>query len=196
MNGMKPKVIIFDFFGVISSEIAIVWLGKHFEKNEAAKLKQEYCGPVDRGDMKEDLFFAKLSDLTSVPLDIIRQEWLALAHIDRSVVDFAGKLKEKYRLALLSDAPSAFIREIITTNKLGSLFEAIVVSSEVHATKANAEIFKLILDALNVSGKEAIIIDDNPRNIHVAESAGIKGFIFTNLSQLKDDLSVAGIIGT
>jgi len=190
---MEPKVIIFDFFGVISSEIAIVWLGKHFEKDEAARLKQEYCGPVDRGDMDENRFFVELGQRTSVPPEIIRQEWLDLARIDRPTVDYIGQLKGKYRLAVLSDAPSIFIREIIAINKLADLFDAIVVSSEVHTTKADADIFKLMLDKFRISGAEAIMIDDNPKNIEIAKSVGIQGFIFTSLPQLKNDLSAAGI---
>ena len=118
-----------------------------------------------------------------------------LAHIDQSVVNFIKQLIGKYKLAILSDAPSPFIREIIATNQLEKFFDTIIVSSEVHMTKADQGIFRLVLDDLQTLAAETIMIDDNPENIKIAESLGIKGFLFTDLPKLEKGLSDVGIPG-
>ena len=38
---MEKKLIVFDFFGVISSEIAPVWLRKYFNEEDAKRIKAE-----------------------------------------------------------------------------------------------------------------------------------------------------------
>ena len=79
---------------------------------------------------------------------------------------------------MLSDAPSEFLRPLLRENVLENLFDAIVISSEVKITKREEEIYKLILNKLEVDPPQAIFVDDNVNNIKIAESLGIKGYLY------------------
>lgn len=193
MEKPKYKAIVFDFFGVISSEVAPIWLEKYFSGEDITELREKYIKPTDRGDISENQFFDVLSSMVSTPSKEIRREWLELVVINASILELIKKLRSKYKLAILSDTPSPFFWEIISQNKLEGLFDKVIVSSEIRMTKADVEIYKLILEDLGILPKEAIFIDDNPANVERARSLGIKGFVFTSEIKLKTDLSSLGI---
>ena len=83
---MNYKVIIFDFFGVISSEVAPFWFEKHFAKEEAISLKHEHARPADLGEITDEEYFQKMSGLVSKTPETIRNEWLELATINTDVL--------------------------------------------------------------------------------------------------------------
>ena len=104
-----------------------------------------------------------------------------------------ASLKAKYRIALLSNAPSAFIRELLAAHELERHFHEIVISSEVGMIKPSTEIFEYTLSRLGVPAVEAIFIDDNPGHVAAAEKLGITGIQFLSAKQLRSDLIKAGI---
>ena len=57
--------IVFDFFGVISSEVAPFIFGEVFSDEEAKRLKEEYMQPADRGDVTEREMYENLARLFS-----------------------------------------------------------------------------------------------------------------------------------
>lgn len=191
---MKYKAIIFDFFGVISSEVEPFWSKKHLTEKDVIELKSKYLIPVDTGKISEEEFFVALGRLSSISPEEIRRDWLDLAIINKSVVELIRALAENHKLAILSDAPALFIREIVTKNKLENLFDKIIVSSEVGLTKRDKAIFELALKELDVASNETVFVDDRSENIARAKSLGMEGFVFTDEAKLKKDLSNIGVI--
>lgn len=191
---MKYKAIIFDFFGVISSEVEPVWSKKYLTEKDIPGFKNKYMIPADAGEISDKEYFEGLSKLTSIPPEKIRKDWLDLAVINNGVVELIKTLGDNYKLAILSDSPAPFIREIILKNKLEDLFDKIIVSSEVKLTKRDDAIFELALKELDVTAEEAVFIDDRPENAERAKSLGMEAFIFTDEAKLKNELSAIGII--
>jgi 2-haloacid dehalogenase len=103
-------------------------------------------------------------------------------------------LQGRYKLALLSNAPSSFFRTLLAKNALEQYFDEIVVSSEVGSVKPSLEIFHLTLERLKAKPDEAIFIDDNPKHVEAGERAGIRSLLFTSVEQLAKDLANLGII--
>jgi len=68
-------------------------------------------------------------------------------------------------------------------------FDGIVVSGEEKTRKPFPEFFYILLNRYNINASQAILIDDNLRNIHGAEAVGIHGIHFKNPNQLKADLN-------
>ena len=56
--------------------------------------------------------------------------------------------------------------------------ENVFVSYELGLLKPNQEIYKKVLQTLNIEPEEAVFIDDKPRNVEAAESLGIHGIVF------------------
>ena len=48
------KVILFDFFGVISSEVSPIWFKRYFNEVEALEIKEEIMSKGDKGELNEE----------------------------------------------------------------------------------------------------------------------------------------------
>src|SRR5579862_6572723 len=111
-KGMRKKALIFDFFGVISTKVAAVWLQNNFNKKQIPILKEKYLCTADLGEISENILFDALGKLVSRTPESVRQEWLELSRINTQIVDLIRNLSHSYKIALCTDASSNFIREI------------------------------------------------------------------------------------
>lgn len=190
---MKKKVLIFDFFGVISSEVAPNWMKKYLSLEEMNKIRSTYNVELDLGEMTFNKFVNKLSEISDLSVDKIVEEWNDIARIDWSVIELIKRYSVEYRIALLSNANSAFLRNIIKRYNLEQYFEVILISSEEGLIKPDSRFFNLMLDKLNIIASEAIMIDDNNININAANNIGMYGIKFESSDQLEEKLKEIGI---
>jgi HAD superfamily hydrolase (TIGR01509 family) len=112
------------------------------------------------------------------------------------MVHIAESLRKHYKTALVSNAPSEFIRRLLQAHDLARLFDEIVISSEVSTVKPSKEIFELILSKLKVAPSEAVFIDDNPGHVEAALKYGIKSIRFTSAQQLRKELEATDLKST
>src|SRR3989344_3412391 len=182
---MPYKAIIFDFFGVISSEVAPLWFRAHFSPEKTEHLKDEYIKDADRGMIPEKELMEKLAKLSKTTPSEIERDWFSRAVINQDVVKEIKRLKKNYKIGLCSNAVSSFLRTILKKNNLEKLFDAIIISSEVKLAKPDQEIYNTVLKALSVEPKDAFMIDDVPEYIEAAEKLGINGLAFKSVEQLK-----------
>ena len=189
MRGIMITTVIFDFFGVVSSEVAPFWFGARFAREEAIRLKQEYMEPADHGDISKEELFARLSALSGEAAEDIEAEFSRLAVINRDTVEVIKALKGKYKVGLLSNAQAEWLEDIFVREDLHGLFDLEVISGRVRATKPSVEIYRIALERLNVTADEAVFIDDNPKNVAAAETLGIHGIVFESADKLRCDLS-------
>jgi putative hydrolase of the HAD superfamily len=182
---MDFKVLVFDFFGVICSEIAPFWLARHFSPADAVAIKSDLVHAADIGSLSEQDMFAALSQLSKVPADRINSEWHALVQIDRELVKLIEQFRSSYRIALLTNSPSPFVRSILQQYGLAPLFETITVSSEIGCAKPERGIYEKLLSDCLVSPYEALMIDDNPANITGAVAVGMAAIEYKSRQQLQ-----------
>ncbi len=183
------KAIIFDFFDVFRTDSYKAWLRTNGIPHEGAYF--EANRQMDLGNITVEQFLERLSELQG--RKVTSEELDATARVDEEVVTVADSLKSGYRIALLSNAPSAFIRKLLVAHDLERHFHEIVISSEVGMVKPSAEIFEHTLSKLGVSASEAIFIDDNPGHVAAAEKIGIASIRFLSAKQLKGELIKAGV---
>jgi HAD superfamily hydrolase (TIGR01509 family) len=187
-EAMKYKCLVFDFFGVISSEVAPFWLAKHFSASDAATVRATIVQAADRGELSQDGLFSELAKLTGVPPAQIEREWQSYVHIDERMVSLIRAFASTCKLGLITNAPSPFVRGLIERNALAGLFSAIIVSSEVGLAKPDREIYERLLTLLSVNAADALMIDDNADNIAGAIAAGMDGLQFRSYEQLSASL--------
>lgn len=185
----QPKVLVFDFFGVICSEVAPIWLACYLPPDEAIAVKASLIHSADIGQITQKEMFSRLSDLTRITPEQIEAEWQACARIDTSVVELLDTLKLNYRLALLTNSPPQFVRGLLDKNNLEHFFEAIVVSGENGCAKPDSAIYQLMLSALAVPAQDTLMIDDNQANVTGAINVGMGGLLFESNAQLEPLLS-------
>ena len=188
---MKYKAIIFDFFGVISSEVAPVYFKKYFPEERIYEIKEKYITPADRGDISYDHLMVQLGALVGATADQVRKDWESEVVINEDIVSLIRKMRSRCKVALLSDAPQEFLRAILRKHNLEELFDVVVISSEVKTIKKDKEIYTMVLNKLGINAREAVFIDDNPNNIRIAEEIGIEGYLFLSDRELIQKIEVA-----
>ena len=182
---MTYNALVFDFFGVICSEVAPFWLSRHFSEADAISVKAKIIHAADRGEISQDALFEGLSKLTNVPLHLIEDEWLAYVRIDQRLVAFVKELRSEYKLCLLTNATSPFFRKIAARYGIEQLFETIVVSSEIGLAKPEQAIYRLALERLSVAPQQTLMIDDNPMNVEAAIGVGMNALLYRSFEQLR-----------
>jgi putative hydrolase of the HAD superfamily len=96
-----------------------------------------------------------------------------------------GRLKQKFRLALISDAQWVFSEPEMEMTGIREFFEARFLSSNLGFKKPDARVFLKAMNALKVRPENAVYIGDNPsKDLVGAKNSGMKCIIFRNqLSQ-------------
>ena len=172
------SVVLFDFFGVIGHELSPFWFRRHFDENVADATKHRLVDPGDRGAISEVEMFRNISLETGVAPEQIRREWMDMVTINEEMVRFIKSVKESYPVYLLSNAMSSFLREILEKYDLYGLFDDIYISAELKLAKPDPEFFEECLSRIGAKAEEAVMIDDNAKNLDGARSVGIDTILF------------------
>lgn len=107
--------------------------------------------------------------------------------MDEELVDFIQSLRDRFKIALLSNA-YADARQSLGTRfpRLLSVFDEIVFSAEVKMAKPDPRVFRLMLDRLGLEPAEVIFVDDFRENVEAARAVGMTGIHFRNGPQARE----------
>jgi HAD superfamily hydrolase (TIGR01509 family) len=180
------QAIIFDFFGVIRTDGYNRWLKEHGQGHTGAFLTASERH--DRGELSEEGFFQAISEASGEPVGKIKQSMESGNELNELLVQYIGKLRTTYKIVLLSNSASDYLRAEIKKYGLEKYFDHIVISSEVGMIKPELKIFEYSLNTLGLKPDQAIFIDDNPKDVASAEVAGIRSIVYTNVAVLQKEL--------
>ncbi len=187
------KVLLFDFFGVISKEVAPIWFSRHFDEAEAKRLKAQVFERADLGLISEDESYDEMEAMTGIPSDTIRREFYELVKIDGELTAYIKELRTRTPVYLLSNASKPFLRNILGEYSLYSYFNEVFISSELGLKKPSPEYFRFALKKIGVRPEEAFFTDDNPENVDAARAVGIHAEVYCGIQPLKRALLALGI---
>lgn len=123
----------------------------------------------------------------------IWNEIFFLSEKNSAICNLAYTLKNRYRIALLSNINILHFEYIKKTFFVLNNFSNIIASYKVGFRKPHPEIYSIALRALGVSPENCFYTDDRPELIESARELGIKGFVFKSAEQLKKDLLDSGV---
>ena len=184
---MEYRALVFDFFGVLCSEVAPPWFHEHFP-HSGGSLKGELMYPADRGEVSQENLFAQLAKMSGISAKEIEEDWIKRAAINIELLSLIKESKGLYKLGILSNSMSPYFDTITRDLGLGEIFDEIVISSEIGHAKPEPEAYKEIITRLNVLPNETLLIDDNTQYVEGAGKLGIDGYIFTSNQDLQLDL--------
>jgi HAD superfamily hydrolase (TIGR01509 family) len=188
------QAIVFDFFGVICSEIAPFVLPRYMSAEAAVEYKASVVERADLGEIDLAEVLEHLSHRTGItPADLEAAFW-GCVKIDAEMVALMEDLRGRTKVALLSNAMRPFLRQILEKHDLTRLFDTMVISCEEHLTKPDPAIYRLMLERLGLPAKECFFTDDNPANVAAALGVGLQAAPFTGVAQLKRDLAALGVL--
>ncbi len=187
MSSQPPiKVLAFDFFGVLSSEVAPPWFERYFLHDQATDMRQSFMRPADKGNVSTEDTFAALAKLINTTSENVERDWYALSKINKDVLAFIEEYRSEYKVVLCSNAMSLYIRNILQAHNLEQLFDEIFISSEMHEMKPEAAYFNKVLDTLEVKADEVLFLDDTLINIVAANALGFRAVQFKGAQTLEN----------
>lgn len=108
--------------------------------------------------------------------------------VDRSLIDFIAGLRPRYRTGLLSNAWSGARAVMRDRFQILDVFDLAVFSAEVGLAKPDERIYRLMLDQMGVTAREAIFVDDFIANIEAARDLGLHGVHFRGADQARAEI--------
>lgn len=189
MGFPMKNLLLFDCFGVVMREVAPYWFRRYYTPEEADRIKESMMHDGDVGAVPDDVLYRRLGEAVGVPGDVIRREWEDLVIPNHDAVSLIRELKSRYRVALLSNAMSGYLRYALDKCGIADLFDFVIVSAEVKLVKPDPAIFRLALDRAGVVAKDALMIDDVEKNLVGARAVGIDGYLFRDAGGLRDYLA-------
>jgi len=203
------KAIIFDFGGVCFypgnttqlikeaffhsklSKTRLLFLLLDIKKR---KMIANAVHEFNSGLMSEKIFWEKTKKITNYEFDEreMKKNILSLYKPIKPVINLIKRLKKKYKIGLLTNN-NVWLEEINKKYKLYRLFDEIVNSFDVKATKPSKKIYSIILKKLNVKPNECIFIDDKKENVVAAEKIGMKGIVYKTPENLVKQLRSFGV---
>lgn len=87
-------------------------------------------------------------------------------------VPFIKKWRGRKRMALASNSPKHFVRQALVEARMIDLFEAVCTADDVAHRKPDPEMYRLILDRLDLSPSDVLVFEDSPAGVAAAQGAG------------------------
>ncbi len=197
------RAVIFDWGGVLIRTMDIrpraAWerrLG--LPPNGLADLffGTEAWAQAERGEATlEDVWAEVARRLPLSPDDLAALKWDFWAgdRLDEDLLGVIRTLRRKgIRVGLVSNFAAELAR-LLTDLGMRELFDAVVISAEVGATKPDPLIYRRALEQLGVSPPEALFVDDWRPNVEAARRLGMAAVHFRGTVSLQRALAEAGL---
>ena len=111
---------------------------------------------------------------------------------DPAMLAFIHALRKTYHVVCLTNTEPE-IAEFNAQRGLFNHFERAFISTDIHLRKPHAEVYLSVLHELHIPPHQGVFIDNSADYVTAAQRVGLKGIVYTSLSQLKQDLVVIGV---
>lgn len=181
------KAIIFDCFGVLTTEAWLPFKAKYFGDNSelfeqaSAIAKQANAGVISHTDFMAQA--AKLAGISTTEATNYIQRNVA----DEQLFDYLAELKKDYKLGFLSNIAGDYLDRMFNAEQLG-LFDEIILSYQSGHIKPELEAFENAAEQLGVEIESCVMVDDQERNVTGAREAGMQAILYTDFDAFKPEL--------
>lgn len=155
------------------------------QQANASELNQRFCS----GEIPKQQFLETVAQLTNRPVAEIEKVINNGTGKNRLLLDYIAELKANYKIGMLSNVASNWIRDHLLTDQEQKLFNDMIFSYEVGLVKPDPRIYQLAAVRLQVSPSECVFVDDIERYVQASAEQGMTGILYRNFEQLKSELS-------
>ncbi|HSW78592.1 MAG TPA: HAD family phosphatase [Candidatus Babeliales bacterium] len=182
------KAIIFDCFGVLTKDWWREFLSTLPEgpgKKKAKELNHQW----DAGLITIKQFVQGVHEATGRQPEPIEQMMTVPKVLKNTeLLDYIRTLKPLFKIGLLSNIGTNWIRENFLTKDEQKLFDDLVFSYEIGVIKPEPKIYQIAAERLSVAPKETVFIDDVNTYCLAAQGLGFKTINYKDFSQMKQEL--------
>lgn len=184
------RAIIFDCFGVLYLNAVEHFYEHHVPEYDRLRPQLlELNRASDIGLLDQATFNQEVATLTGLELSFVAARIQGIHERNDKLLAYAQRLRPVYKVGLLSNIGAGAIDGFFNAAERQSLFDDVVLSSDVGVVKPSPEIYELMAVKLGVLPEECVMIDDVEVNISGAKRAGMQGIIYTSYEQTVRALS-------
>ncbi len=182
------KAIIFDCFGVLTTDLWLEFKDKYFANDpvglqKATDLNKE----TDEGLIKHEDFIEQVTKLAGVSADEANLLPGRNAPNTALFSYIKEELKPKYKIGMLSNAAGNWLDELFRPEQL-ELFDAVVLSYEINYIKPHPKIYQAIEQKLGAESRECVFVDDREGYCTAAEDLGMQAIHYRNFEQFRAEI--------
>lgn len=195
---MTPKAILFDVDGVILQERDKLFSERIVEDTPGIDsdsvitfFKNDYNDiMLGKKDIKDILRQYLKSWKWQGTVEELLRYWYSYEDVyNQEVLDLVKDLRAKgIKCYMASDHSKYRADDLMNSGKLKDLFDGGYFSGYLGCTKEEAAFFVYVLEDLNLDSHDILFIDDDPKNVEVAQGCGISGIHFVEVDDLKEKL--------
>ena len=185
---MQNNLFIFDFFGVICNEITAAWCKKHCTPEKTQDLKRNLFLRGDLGFLNIDEVIAELAKVSGQTTEEVEAELFKTAKLNEKTLSLMQSLKEKHKVAVLSNAPRGSIEKLIPLENLKNFCHEIVISAHIGMAKPDPKIYEYVINLFREKFDNIFMIDDTAANLEPLEKMGITGILFTTAEEVEKQI--------
>lgn len=176
------KAIAFDFWGVFAemNPPMYEYMKQHNILPEKYSEKiHELIVVHDLNKLTEQQFLQECSKIIGleIPYPLCRYTYHE-GVLNENLIVVVKKLKERFKIALLSNNNKEYCEEYLFRPGLDELFDIMVISYKVGYRKPAPEIYQILIKKLNLRSEEILFVDDDPTKLPAAEAQGIKTLVY------------------
>lgn len=180
------RAIIFDCFGVLTGDIWSEYVARlpQGQQEPARALNRAH----DAGIITFKEFLYEIRELSDIEPKVA--EGIIGNDMQKNIplFEFIEQLKLSYKIGLLSNIGSNWIRESFLNEDEQALFDDIALSYELGFIKPNPKVFQLAANRLGCEPSECVMVDDGPGNVAAAREVGMQAIEYRSFAQFKHDL--------
>jgi len=183
------KAIIFDCFGVVLTDgfdEAYRSAGGDPDKDRDFIISTHQASNSGKIPSSIPVFAEHLGLTEAAWYEVVNKDRI----INHALLDYARELRQKYKVAMLSNIGQAGVKRFFEPGFIEQYFDLIVESGAIGFAKPEAGAYEYVADKLGVRYDECVMIDDRPEYIDGAEAVGMKGILYQGLKQLKAELDL------
>jgi len=199
------KLVIFDMDDVLCRydlaarlDYLAALSGRSAEEIRAAIWDSGFEARSDAGEIDAETYFAGFAARLQCPFS--RADWTAARRhamtVEPAMLALVKEVAENAEVALLTN------NGLLLKAVIGDLFpelpvlfgSRLFVSAEFATRKPDPLVYRRLTDRVGVEPGEALMIDDKPRNIAGARSAGLQGHVFRDEAGLRTHLIETGVL--
>lgn len=183
MKDHRIEAVIFDCFGVLTGDKWKEFVSSlpEAQRSNARDLNRA----LDKNVISHDEFYQQINQLTGREVPMVEKIINSEMHKNTELFKYIRSLKGKYKLSVLSNVSTNWIREQFLSPEEIELFDDFILSHEVGLIKPDPEIFQLAAQRLGVEVEECLFIDDSQYNAQAAQDLGMKAITYQNFGQFK-----------
>lgn len=181
------KGIIFDCYGVLVHGSLGYLRTLTPAKNRLAF--DELLHASNRGYITAEEYIAGVAELIHRTSDDVSEIIIKREVRSEEMIAYVKSLHGAYKTALLSNIGRGATDRLFTPSELKTIFDAVVLSSEIGATKPMLEAYETAAGHLGLKTNECIMIDDIAVNVEGAKRAGMQAILFEDPRQCQVELS-------